>query len=67
MMTHRVVQYLPNNMDARLSQLKQNAAFECWRKKLSPGDRLPRGHYFVGKKPGKKVIVLDEAWSFLKR
>lgn len=26
--------------------------FESWRRRLSYGDRLPRGRFFVGKRPG---------------
>jgi hypothetical protein len=41
---------------------RQTAAFEEWRKKLNYSDRLPRGRYFKGKKPGRKVVVMDELW-----
>lgn len=41
----------------------RNAAFEEWRQKLNHGDRLPRGRYFVGKKAGRKRLIIDEYWS----
>lgn len=31
--------------------------FESWRRRLSHGDRLPRGRFFVGKQPGMIVTV----------
>lgn len=42
---------------------RKTAAFEEWRQKLHHGDRLPRGKFFKGKKPGKKFIVMDEFWQ----
>lgn len=42
---------------------RRTAAFEEWRQKLHHGDRLPRGKFFKGKKPGKKFIVMDEFWQ----
>lgn len=41
---------------------KRNAAFEEWRKKLRKDDRLPRGRFFVGKKPGREKIQLSKHW-----
>lgn len=36
--------------------------FESWRKRLSYGDRLPRGRFFVGKRAGvtATVLICDE-------
>lgn len=44
---------------------KKTAAFEEWRQSLNRGDRLPRGRFFKGKKPGGNLIVLDECWQTL--
>ncbi|HHP5493822.1 TPA: hypothetical protein ACSCYS_004229 [Aeromonas veronii] len=39
--------------------------FESWRRRLSQGDRLPRGRFFVGKQPGKIVTVIHhEEFSY---
>ncbi len=35
----------------------KHAAFEEWRQKTNPGDRLPRGHYFIGKMPGSELVA----------
>ena len=45
--------------------LRKNAAFEEWRKKLDPSDRLPRGKFFRGKKPERKILADDEMWQTL--
>lgn len=45
--------------------LRKNAAFEEWRKKLDPSDRLPRGKFFRGKKPERKILAGDEMWQTL--
>lgn len=42
---------------------RKTAAFEEWREKLSRGDRLPRGRFFKGKRPGRKHVVIDEFWQ----
>lgn len=42
---------------------RKTAAFEEWRQKLNKHDRLPRGRFFKGKKPGgRKLGMLDEFW-----
>lgn len=39
--------------------------FESWRRRLSHGDRLPRGRFFVGKQPGMIVTVIHhEEFSY---
>ncbi|MDU6090882.1 MAG: hypothetical protein E6663_05705 [Staphylococcus lugdunensis] len=48
-----------------LNMLKGNVrrkrpAFEEWQKRLNAGDRLPRGRYFTGKKPGLVMRFIDE-------
>lgn len=43
----------------------KRAAFREWQYKLSRGDKLPRGKYFNGKKAGRPIVIIDEAWSFL--
>lgn len=42
---------------------KKTAAFEEWRQKLNRGDRLPRGRFFKGKAPGRKMVIMDEFWQ----
>lgn len=42
---------------------RKTAAFEEWRQKLARGDRLPRGRFFKGKQPGRKLVVVDEFWQ----
>lgn len=37
-------------------------AFEYWIRQLSSGEKLPRGSYFSGKKPGKPLYIVDEFW-----
>lgn len=49
--------------EAAVARHNRNAAFESWRQRLGQGDKLPRGPYFVGKKPGRKIVLMDEAWS----
>ncbi|MNZ06856.1 hypothetical protein D3C78_236170 [compost metagenome] len=49
--------------EAAVARHNRNAAFESWRQQLCSGDKLPRGPYFVGKKPGRKIVLTDEAWS----
>lgn len=41
---------------------RKTAAFEEWLQKLKRDDRLPRGRFFKGKKPGRKLVVMDEFW-----
>lgn len=55
-------QSLPD-YEAAVARHKRNAAFESWRQQLGQGDKLPRGPYFVGKKPGRKIVLMDEVWS----
>tara|TARA_B100000700_G_scaffold292896_1_gene353334 strand:- start:858 stop:1082 length:225 start_codon:yes stop_codon:yes gene_type:complete len=44
-----------------------NSAFKEWQYKLKRGEKLPRGKYFNGKKAGKPLIIMDEAWSFFSK
>ena len=39
----------------RLRRIKKTAAFEDWRQRLRPNDRLPRGRFFRGKKAGSSL------------
>lgn len=65
-MSHIVVQQLPADWDAVVARKKRNAAFEDWRKRLSKGDRLPRGRFFIGKSPGcPRIRLWDEAWMYM--
>ncbi len=62
---HRVVsvtQTLPD-LQRYEANRRKTAAFEEWRQKLNHGDRLPRGRFFKGKKPGRKFVVIDEFWQ----
>jgi hypothetical protein len=47
----------------RLRQIKKTAAFDEWRQRLRPNDRLPRGTYFKGKKAGPAFFFMDELWQ----
>ena len=65
-MSNIVVQQLPADWDAVVARKKRNAAFEDWRKRLSKGDRLPRGRFFIGKSPGcPRIRLWDEAWMYM--
>lgn len=59
--TVTVTQTLPD-MERYEAYRRKTAAFEEWRLKLNRGDRLPRGRFFKGKCPGRKLVVLDEFW-----
>lgn len=50
--------------EAAVARRNRTSAFESWRQQLGQGDKLPRGSYFVGKKPGvQKTVLMDEVWS----
>ncbi|MDP5168537.1 hypothetical protein [Pseudomonas syringae] len=52
-----------NDLVEAAARRRKIAAFEEWRQKLRSGDRLPRGKFFKGKKPGfKKLFQRDEFW-----
>lgn len=59
-----VTQTLPD-WEKELAYHRKTAAFEEWRQKLSRGDRLPRGKFFKGKRPGKKPVLIDEFWKLI--
>ena len=42
------------------SHLRESALRE-WQYRLKPGDKLPRGKFFKGKRAGKPFIMMDEA------
>ncbi|WP_261643111.1 hypothetical protein [Erwinia mallotivora] len=42
------------------SRIKHNYAFKDWQHRLKRGERLPRGRFFRGKKPGRPLVVIDE-------
>ncbi|MBA1203628.1 hypothetical protein G7009_18055 [Pseudomonas capeferrum] len=44
----------------RLRHIKKTSAFDEWRQRLRPNDRLPRGCFFKGKKAGAAFFVMDE-------
>ena len=39
---------------------KSRPAFQDWIYRLKKCERLPRGRYFVGKKPGRPFQIIDE-------
>lgn len=39
---------------------KPNHAFRDWVYHLKRGERLPRGRFFIGKKPGRPTVIVDE-------
>jgi len=43
---------------------RRRPAFQDWINRLKPGERLPRGRFFVGKKPGRSLVFFDELHSF---
>lgn len=56
------------DMKRHEARRRKTAAFEEWRQKLHRNDRLPRGRFFKGKKPGgRKLVVLDEFWHAFQR
>lgn len=57
-----VSQTLPD-MERFDAYRRKTAAFEEWRQKLNHDDRLPRGRFFKGKRPGRKLVAVDEFWS----
>jgi len=42
---------------------RRRPAFDEWLHQLSRKDRVPRGRYFRGKRPGKHLIIVDEFWQ----
>lgn len=56
-----VTQTMPD-IERYAAYRRKTAAFEEWRQKLGRGDRLPRGSFFKGKTPGRKIVVMDEFW-----
>ena len=42
---------------------RRRPAFDDWLHQLSRKDRVPRGRYFRGKRPGKPLIMVDEVWQ----
>jgi len=42
---------------------RRRPAFDDWLHQLSRKDRVPRGRYFRGKRPGKPLIMVDEFWQ----
>ncbi len=39
---------------------KPRPAFQDWIERLNRNDRLPRGRFFAGKKPGRSLLIFDE-------
>ncbi|HEP8970168.1 TPA: hypothetical protein VDU83_002505 [Pseudomonas aeruginosa] len=58
----KITQTLPD-MERFDAYRRKTAAFEEWRQKLNRGDRLPRGRFFKGKRPGRQLVVMDEFWK----
>ncbi|MDE1188885.1 MAG: hypothetical protein PW844_20870 [Pantoea sp.] len=44
---------------------RQRPAYKDWISRLKRGEKLPRGRYFRGKKPGRLPLVMDEFWNFM--
>ncbi|MGU3416595.1 hypothetical protein [Enterobacter bugandensis] len=42
------------------SRYKPRPAFQDWIEHLNKNDRLPRGRFFAGKKPGRRLSIFDE-------
>lgn len=42
------------------SRIKPHHAFKEWQYRLKRGERLPRGRFFRGKKPGRPAVFVDE-------
>ncbi|KDA94257.1 hypothetical protein T296_11670 [Pantoea agglomerans Eh318] len=42
---------------------RRRPAFDDWLHQLSHYDRLPRGRYFRGKRPGRPLIIVNEFWQ----
>ncbi|PAW31289.1 hypothetical protein CIL06_22870 [Pantoea vagans] len=38
-------------------------AFDDWLRQLSRKDKVPRGRYFCGKRPGRPLMIVDEFWQ----
>lgn len=62
-----VTQTFPKGYDPEKQERRylKTAAFRDWQHKLKRGDQLPRGKFFKGKKAGKPIILMDEAWMLL--
>lgn len=56
MQTITAIQELTFAERARFRQIKKTAAFDEWRRRLLPTDRLPRGSYFKGKLAGPAFL-----------
>lgn len=41
---------------------RRRPAFDDWLHQLSHKDRVPRGRYFRGKRPGRPLMIVDEFW-----
>ncbi|MBJ2286687.1 MULTISPECIES: hypothetical protein [Pseudomonas] len=63
MQTITAIQELTFAERARFRQIKKTAAFDEWRRRLLPTDRLPRGSYFKGKLAGPAFFMMDELWQ----
>lgn len=60
----QVVMDMPG-LERRIAYLRKTAAFKEWLEKLNHGDRLPRGKFFIGKKPGKPLMIMDEFAAYI--
>ncbi|MBY5246604.1 hypothetical protein [Klebsiella quasipneumoniae] len=47
------------------SRIKTHAAYKEWLYRLRPGERLPRGRFFRGKRPGRPLVIMDEFHNFI--
>ena len=44
---------------------RRRPAFNDWLHQLLYKDRVPRGRYFRGKRPGRPLLIMDEFWQQL--
>lgn len=42
---------------------RRRRAFDDWLRQLSRKDKVPRGRYFCGKRPGRPLMIVDEFWQ----
>jgi len=64
------------NGEIRLTEIKQSLpiwplprqrpAFKDWMRRLKQGEKLPRGRFFRGQKPGRPPLFIDEFWNLMK-
>ena len=61
-----VTQTIDQN-EAVVRKSAKEAPFKQWQHQLRRGYQLPRGKYFKGKKAGRPIMIMDEAWKLLNK